>query len=56
MLNQKSFLSFAALALVGSVALAADPAVKKSDSGICHEKKLYLLRQHQEIHRVQNSG
>jgi len=38
MLNQKSFLSFAALALVGSMALAADPAVKKSDSGICHEK------------------
>jgi hypothetical protein len=26
------------LALVGSMALAADPAVKKSDSGICHEK------------------
>jgi hypothetical protein len=38
MLNQKSILSFAALALVGSMALAADPAVKKSDSGICHEK------------------
>ena len=38
MLNQKSFLSFVALALVGSMALAADPAVKKSDSGICHEK------------------
>ena len=38
MLNSKSFLSFAVLALVCSVALAADPAVKKSDSGICHEK------------------
>ena len=38
MLNQKSILSFAALALVGSMALAADPVVKKSDSGICHEK------------------
>ena len=38
MLNQKSFLSFAALALVGCMALAADPVVKKSDSGICHEK------------------
>ena len=38
MLNQKSILSFAALALVCSVTLAADPAVKKSDSGICHDK------------------
>jgi len=38
MLNQKSCLSFVALSLVGSMALAADPAVKKSDSGICHEK------------------
>jgi hypothetical protein len=38
MLNPKSFLSFVAMALVGSMALAADPAVKKSDSGICHEK------------------
>jgi hypothetical protein len=38
MLNQKSFLSFVAMALVGSMALAADPVVKKSDSGICHEK------------------
>ena len=38
MSNPKSILSFAALALVCSTALAADPAVKKSDSGICHEK------------------
>ena len=38
MLNKQSFLSFAALALVCSAVLAADPAVKKSDSGICHEK------------------
>jgi len=38
MLNPKSFLSFVAMALVGSMALAADPVVKKSDSGICHEK------------------
>jgi hypothetical protein len=36
--NKKSFLSFAALALRCSVSLAADPEVKKSDSGICHEK------------------
>jgi hypothetical protein len=36
--NKKSFLSFAALALLCSVSLAADPYVKKSDSGICHEK------------------
>jgi len=45
MLNTKSLLPFAALALVCSLSwaadkkdAAADPAVKKSDSGICHEK------------------
>jgi hypothetical protein len=38
MLNKKNFLSFAALALVCSAVLAADPTVKKSDSGMCHEK------------------
>ena len=38
MLTKKNFLSFAALALVCSAVLAADPAVKKSDSGMCHEK------------------
>ena len=37
--NKKSFLSFAALALLCSVSLAADPYVKKSDSGICHDAK-----------------
>jgi hypothetical protein len=37
--NKKSFLSFAALALLCSVSLAADPDVKKSDSGICHDAK-----------------
>ena len=38
-IEQKSILSFAALALAGSMALAADPAVKKSDFGICHDAK-----------------
>ena len=45
MLNKILCVSFAALALVGSLSSAADkkeaatePSVKKSDSGICHEK------------------
>ena len=38
MLNPKSILSFAVLAFLCNVTLAADPAVKKSDSGICHDK------------------
>ena len=45
MLKKFFFVSFAALALVGSLSSAADkkeaaaePSVKKSDSGICHEK------------------
>jgi len=38
MLTKKNFLSFAALALVCSAVLAADPTVEKSDSGMCHEK------------------
>ncbi len=45
MLKKFLCVSFAALALVGSLSSAADkkeaaaePSVKKSDSGICHEK------------------
>lgn len=45
MLKKFFCVSFAALALVGSLSSAADkkeaaaePSVKKSDSGICHEK------------------
>ncbi len=45
MLKKILCVSFAALALVGSLSSAADkkeaaaePSVKKSDSGICHEK------------------
>ena len=38
MLNHKRLLALYALLLASSLSFAADPAVKKSDSGICHEK------------------
>ena len=38
MLNHKRLLALSTLLLASSLSFAADPAVKKSDSGICHEK------------------
>jgi len=38
MLNTKTFSILSIMFLTVSLSSAADPAVKKSDSGICHEK------------------
>lgn len=39
MLNTKLWLFASSLLLASSMLYAADPAVKKSDSGICHDAK-----------------